>query len=49
MGKLKGAFVNSGSIAVQSVYGDRNIERLKTLCNLKEGIFKAEDVENGKL
>ena len=49
MKKLNGAFVNKGTESVQNVFGDRNIARLQELCCMKDGIFTAEDAENGKL
>ena len=48
MKKINGAFVNNGT-AVERVYGDRNTARLNDLCNMKDGIFTAQDVEAGKL
>ncbi|MBE6406736.1 MAG: hydroxyacid dehydrogenase [Lentisphaerae bacterium] len=48
MTKFNGAFVNV-STAVDRVYGERNIARLHELCNMKDGVFTPEDVENGKL
>lgn len=49
MKKLNGAFVNFNAGSISKVYGDRNIARLQELCNLKDGVFSPEDVDNGKL
>lgn len=49
MKKMIGAFVNQGAGTIGRVYGDRNTARLGELCQMKEGIFSADDVSKGAL